>query len=213
MCIVEGNVDEAVAQTLASCTGFSAAQVYVKGGRAKIAAKVRDYFRTAGRHPWFVLVDLDGDPCPSGLLRSWSVFSHAPSFVCRVAVREIEAWLLADRERFAHFLKVSPATLPAALPEDVAVPKRFIVELAARSRSREIQSDMQPTVRSKRREGPAYSSRLREFIGSYWRPHEARAQSQSLDSCMTRLEELSTSFSPLVLPVPKHVRGLKKVLA
>ena len=97
----------------------------------------------------------------------------------RIAVREIEAWLLADRRALAEFLEVPLARVPAA-PERVADPKRAMVGLAARSRSMDVRRDMVPRPGSGREVGEAYDARLIEFVQRRWRPEEAAKRSESL---------------------------------
>jgi hypothetical protein len=111
----------------------------------------------------------------------------------RVAVRKAEAWLLADRERLSRFLGVS-ADLIARKPEDLANPKREIVDLASRSRRRAIRQDMVPRQGSGRAVGPAYSSRLIEFVSDAqagWRPDVAAENADSLRRCLKSLRMLA----------------------
>ena len=60
-----------------------------------------------------VLTDLDQAPCAPGLRRDWGVAVVPEGLQFRVAVRETEAWLLADRAGFAAFAKVDVKKLPA----------------------------------------------------------------------------------------------------
>ena len=68
---------------------------------------------------------------------------HQPEDVFPVAVREVEAWLLADRKHLAHFLHVPITQIPLA-PEELENPKQTLVNLARKSRVRSIQKDMVP---------------------------------------------------------------------
>src|ERR1035441_9429449 len=73
-------------------------------------------------------------PCVPEVLPRWL---PAPSRLMRlrVAVRELESWLLADSERIAKFLGVAVAEIPAD-PDSVPDPKRLMVQLARSSRRR-----------------------------------------------------------------------------
>ncbi|MSO21586.1 MAG: hypothetical protein EXQ56_14265 [Acidobacteria bacterium] len=110
----------------------------------------------------------------------------------RIAVREIEAWLLADRERLALFLGV-PKRCVTEHPEAVPDPKHEIITLAARSRMRRLKQDMVPRENSGRDVGPAYNSRLIQFVmdeQNGWRPEIAAQSSESLRraiACLRRL--------------------------
>jgi hypothetical protein len=108
-------------------------------------------------------------------------------------VRAVEAWLLADRERIASFLAIATARLPHDV-EAQANPKRALVSLAAASRRRAIREDMVPRPGSGRTVGPAYVSRLIEFVSnssSGWRPDIAAERANSLLRTIASLHTLT----------------------
>jgi hypothetical protein len=104
----------------------------------------------------------------------------------RVAVHEVEAWLLADRQQMARFLGVNPAKIPQT-PDSLGDPKRTLVNLARDSPRRDLREDMVPRPNSGRWEGPAYASRLIEFVHRFWRPSAAESRSESLRRCRLAL--------------------------
>jgi hypothetical protein len=114
----------------------------------------------------------------------------------RIAVRAVETWLLADRQRFAQFLRIPVSRIPPVL-EAVDDPKLLLVNLARHSRKRAMREDMVPRQRSGRKVGPAYASRLMEFVENTttgWRPDVAAEESDSLKRCLHCLYRLvSTS--------------------
>jgi hypothetical protein len=186
---VEGLCDEAVVKRLVVEAGGQLGTVYGKGGKPALQRKISGYNAAARLAPWVVLVDLDGDAeCAPPLRATWL---PAPSAqMCfRVAVRMVEAWLIADRERFARFLGVNVVSLPRS-PEDVEDPKQLVVDLARRSGKRDIRTDLVPRPGSGRRIGPAYTDRLIEFVVGPWRPPVAAEIADSLQRCMTRISEL-----------------------
>ena len=92
----------------------------------------------------------------------------------------------------ALFLHVASARVPAD-PEAIADPKRVMVDLAAHSRRTDIRLDMVPRQGSGRSEGPAYTSRLIEYVSDVrdgWRPHIAAASCDSLRRCLHCLDGL-----------------------
>lgn len=107
----------------------------------------------------------------------------------RVAVRSVEAWLLADRETIVGFLAVELSRVPL-LPESEADPKKTLIALARHSRNPEVRRAMVPQPESGRAVGPAYSSFLKEYIENHWRPGIAARSSDSLRRCLVRLREL-----------------------
>lgn len=189
---VEGDVDASVVRRLLAGVGASEGPVHVAGGKENLLNGLAGYNNAATRTPWLVLIDLDRDAdCVPPIRQQWMPVP-AEHMCFRVAVRMVESWLLADRERFARFLGVSAARLPRE-PDDVDDPKGVVVALARHSRRRDIREELVPRVGSGRRVGALYPSRLIEFASGSWRPEEARGRSDSLDRCLLRLGELVES--------------------
>ena len=189
---VEGFVDEAVLHRLLLHVGAMPGPVHGKNGKPHLRQQMNAYNQAAYFSTWVVLVDLDQDAhCAPPLCGSW-LPDPAPYMCFRVAVREVETWILADRERLAHFLSVSPSRIPHD-PERVNDPKQIMVNLARYSRRREVREDMVPRPESGRRVGPAYVSRLIEFVEDIqigWQPDIAAQSSNSLERCLRRLRQL-----------------------
>ncbi len=112
----------------------------------------------------------------------------------RIAVRAIEAWLLADTEGIADFIGVSRRRVPHD-PEALDDPKRSLVELARSSRRREIREDFVPRDGSGRRVGPAYTARMIEFASIRWRLNEAAQRSPSLRRSLEAVQRLVEAAS------------------
>jgi hypothetical protein len=186
---VEGLVDEAVIRRLAGHAGIEVGPVHGKSGKAHLRQRIAGYNNAARIGPWVVLVDLNREAeCAPPLRDAW-LRQPAPMMCFRVAVRGVESWLLADRGRLARFLRVPISRIPTA-PDSIEDPKRAVIELAARSRRRDIQEDMVPRPGSGRTVGPAYASRLIEFVGTHWNPEVAAGSSDSLRRCLARLKEM-----------------------
>ena len=187
---VEGVTDEAVVRTLITHVGAQVGTVYGRYGKSHLKARIAGYNNAARYAPWIVLVDLDQDAhCAPPLRADW-IPAPAALLCFRVAVRAVEAWLLADAETLAAFLGVARGKVPRD-PEGVDRPKAAMVNLARGSRRRDILVDMVPREGSGRSEGPAYASRLIEFVSSSWRPNIAAAQSDSLRRAITCLRRLA----------------------
>ncbi len=186
---VEGLVDEAVARRLIEHVEAVCHRIYGKMGKSRLRQQLPGYNRAAARSPWLVLVDLDREAdCAPPLRRAW-LPAPAPKMCFRVAVREVEAWLMADHEALAGFLRVRAASLPR-YPEAEPDPKRTLVDLARASQRRDIREDMVPRPGSGRAVGPAYSSRLIEFAQRRWRPEVAAHRADSLGRCLARLRRM-----------------------
>lgn len=160
------------------------------GGRTGILKKIGAYNLAAKHSPWFVLVDLDSpDSCVVEKLGSW-LPDPSEMMVFRVAVAELESWLLADREAIANFLGVSQDKVPRN-PDSLLDPKQTIVNLARASRKRDIREGVAPKAKSGATVGPTYVSDLREFGLKQWRPRIAASESPSLNRCIRRLDALA----------------------
>jgi hypothetical protein len=187
---VEGAVDEAVLRRLAAEVGVELLDVLGMRGKGHLLQNLERDNRAAQREPWIILVDLDRDAeCAPAARERW-LAEAAPRMCFRVVVRAIEAWLLADREKLARFLGVSPALVPRK-PEDLADPKRKVVDLARRSRQRAIREGMVPKPKSGQPTGPEYVPLLIEFVKKEWRPEAAARNVDSLRRCRERLQALA----------------------
>lgn len=190
---IEDALSAAVAQRIVahSCPSTSATTPIGGTGYGYLKTRAPGLNRAAKGSPIFMLTDLD-DPkrCPADLVTDWlqGVPRH-PNFALRVAVVEVEAWLLADRERFAHFLRVSRKRVPLA-PEKVPQPKELVINLARKSASRQIQTDLVPAKGSTAKIGPAYNPRLISFVDSSWDLDSAAAASDSLSRTIERVRAL-----------------------
>lgn len=188
--VVEGACDEAVLTALLDQNNIPRGPVFVTGGKSKLDGRLHAY-QAAGRFaPWIVLRDLDVDSeCAPALLAQLQV-RNTRLFRLHIAVRSVEAWLLADRRRFAEFLAVPESRIPL-IPDVEADPKQLVVSLARRSRSGRIRADMVPLPDSSARVGRAYTARLVEFALRNWRSSSATAHSRSLASLTAYLRRLS----------------------
>lgn len=186
---VEGIVDDAVARRLITFAGGIIGTIYGKNGKASLRKQVAGYNNAARQRPWLTLVDLDHDfDCAPLLQEDW--LPHTANLMClRIAVHEVEAWLLADRKGIAKFLSVSQVLVPHD-PEALENPKKTLVDLAKRSGRRAIREGMAPREGSSREVGPTYSSRLIEFAQRVWSPEEAMNTSDSLRRCVNCLRKL-----------------------
>ncbi|RLF63060.1 MAG: hypothetical protein DRN33_04790, partial [Thermoplasmata archaeon] len=109
---VEGIVDEAVVKRMIDFVGGTPGRVFGKEGKPLLRKKIEGYNNAARRSPWVVLVDLDHDEECAPLLRNEWLPQPASKMCFRIAVREVEAWLLADRKGIASFLGVSQSAVP-----------------------------------------------------------------------------------------------------
>ncbi len=190
---VEGPTDEAVLRRVVEHLGATLGPVYGKTGKATLLRQLSGYNQAARLRPWIVLVDLDRDAECAPPARAQWLPTPAAHMCLRIAVREVESWLLADRETLAVFLAVAHSRIPVH-PEDLDNPKETLVNLARGSRRRDIRVDMVPRQQSGRSEGPAYASRLIEYAQGPWRPDVAMQHADSLQRLCSRVAALIQEF-------------------
>lgn len=191
---VEGDVDEAVVRTLIELAGGEPGPVYGKNGKSSLRTKINGYNNAARRVPWLVLVDLDADAgCAPPLRRDW-LPEPAPLMCFRIAVRQVEAWLMADGETLSSYLGVRRTRIPND-PESLPDAKAEMVGIARDSRRRAIRQDMVPRPGSGRSVGPAYTSRLIEYAKTQWRSEVAAQHADSLRGAIACLERLTGGAS------------------
>lgn len=192
--LVEGITDEAVVRRLLEYAELTCATVYGKNGKESLLRRIPNYNQAARFAPWLVVVDLDQDAeCAPPFVQS-VLPNPADGMQLRVAVRAIEAWLLADAERLADFLGIRAAIIPSH-PDAEPDPKTALINLARKSRRRAIRQDIVPRPGSGGRVGPGYTGRLIEFVTATehpWRPDVAAQHSDSLRRCVESLLALRT---------------------
>jgi hypothetical protein len=192
--LAEDNLCEALARRLLleHSDRFFIGVTFAAGGYTYIKDKLAGYNRAAVGVPLFVLTDLVGD-CPVSQIKSWLPHGHHNNLIFRIAVKESEAWILADTEGFSRFLGISMSLMPTNI-ENISDPKQFLINLAARSRRRTLREALVPKPRSTSLVGPDYNSPLTEFIEHTWNPHEAARNSQSLNRTIKCLENYHPSL-------------------
>ena len=195
---VEGLLDEVVLRRLAKHVSIAMGAVFGRHGKTNLRNSIAGYNQAARFSSWIVLVDLDDEECAPSLCAEWLPIP-AEHMCFRVAVREIESWLLADRVGIAAFLGVSTSRVPSTV-DGLDDPKQTLIDLARRSRRRAIREDMAPRPGSGLSIGPAYTSRMMEFVvvegRNRWRPDRAAQASPSLSRCISALANLRDAALP-----------------
>ena len=184
-------MDEAAAFKLIDVAGHSPGVCYRKKGCGYIKQKIQGFNRAARSNCYLTLVDLMDTEfsCPPEVLAEW-VPHLDPNMLFRVVVRELESWLLADRQNIADFLRVSLIRIPAS-PEEIQDPKRTLVNLARSSQNPRVRRSLVPDSGSTAQVGKLYVSEMNFFINTLWNPQIARRIARSLDSCLDKLESMN----------------------
>ena len=100
---VEDALSEAVLRQMLRRCGqlYAVGAVYSRGGYGYLKKTIRGWNAAAKGKPFLLVTDLDSATCPNQLIEDWLPVPKHENLLFRVAVREIEAWLLADAKGLA----------------------------------------------------------------------------------------------------------------
>jgi hypothetical protein len=193
---IEDELSEAVLRRLLNNTdkGYAVGVAYGRTGFGYLRKTIPGWNRAARGRPFVVLTDLDSHDCAPVLIRDWLREPQHPNPVLRVAVREVEAWLLADRTNLARYLGVPERQMPSE-PDSLLDPKGFLISLAARSRSKVIKTRIAPRTGSTAKQGPDYNAALSKFVRSAWDIERASSCSASLARSVAALAAFTPDWS------------------
>lgn len=188
----EDELSEAVACRLVGATlpNFDVGLRLRKGGVGYLRSSFAKFCQMAVREPVFLLTDLDTAVCPPHLIQAWKGDNPLPpKLLMRIAVREIESWILADRVGLSRLLGISRALIPRN-PDQLLDPKAFLLNLARRA-SRNVRTDLLAMRGTTASQGLGYNRVLSSFVEDDWSIDSARAHSHSLSRAMDRLGMLT----------------------
>lgn len=196
---VEDSLSEAVLRRVLAerPARYEIGAVYSRGGSGYLKRQTGAFNNAAKACPFLLLTDLDQYDCPPDLVATW--LSGRPkhnSFLFRVAVREVESWLLADMARLASFLRLRNAPVISA-PETLPDPKQALLRLSLRSRVRQMREALvwSDSESGHLRQGPDYNGTLSQFVMERWDISVARSVCPSLQRLFTALKRLETEFA------------------
>lgn len=168
---------------------FEVTNMLRRGGNGYLKRKCLDFNRMALRHPVFLMTDLDDTQCASALINSW--FGQVPknaNLIFRVAVREVESWLLADHQGMATLLERGANNITLN-PDHLPDPKQYLLRCAKRA-PRDVKNDLIRSKGALASQGLGYNSRLCSFVREIWAPEQASQRSDSLRRAVERLREV-----------------------
>lgn len=187
----EDALSEAVGKRLLIDAGYTLtpSPLLRRNGFGYLRSKMDSWCEMAKRKPVVLLTDLDASPCPVELLRNWKGTRRIPgNLVLRVAVREMESWIMADHDAL-RTLVGDRGSLPPA-PDTLADPKQYLLRLVARQARRRIREDLVAENGAIASQGIGYNARLSELVATVWSPARAAQRSESLRRARLRLSEL-----------------------
>lgn len=169
---------------------YAVGPVFKQNGFGYLKKKCGAFNNVANACPVLLLTDLDSRPCAPGLLEEWLAQPRHPDFLFRVAVREVEAWLLACDKEFVSFLGIRKKfdfPDPEALPD----PKAVVLKLGETSPQRDLREAISRRDKGGTlQQGPAYNSTLTEFLDQHWVVATAAEKCPSLKRVLVALSAL-----------------------
>ena len=187
----EDELSERVGERLLGKVGLSVDLRLRKDGFGYLKTNVEKFRTLAMQQPVLLLTDLDQTPCPSELLHRWLGRGERPeNLVFRVVVREIEAWLLADRKAMTELLGDGAARRLPDRPEMVPDAKRILLDLARRA-PRDVREQLVQPKGAIASQGLGYNSLLGKWVMTDWCPERAASNAPSLARARDALQRLA----------------------
>ena len=187
--VIEDRLSDAVATKILEKFGIEIVKRIGFQGKSDLERKAPELNRAANGITVFMLTDLDSPrDCPPRLIRSWIRGTLNPKFFFRVAVMEVEAWVMADRIGFADFLSVPLHRIPSPT-DNILNPKEFLLSLARRSKKRDVREALVPAQGATLSVGNEYNTLLSEFVREHWDLERAASASPSLKRTLDRLAQ------------------------
>ncbi len=190
---VEDKLSELVSARVLSSLGINVSVTLGLKGKSYLEQKARSLNKTAQGFPVFMIADQDSAaPCPPTLINSWVGRNRSPQFLLRIAVMEIESWIMADRRVIADSLSIPLNRVPGN-PDLIGQPKEFLVSLARKSRKKQLRDRIVPRPGATNSVEPEYNISLGRFVQSNWNMTRAISASPSLNRTMNRLQTFRAS--------------------
>ena len=175
-------------------------QFPVRGGGIK--NKIKNFNKLSVHTPVILLTDLDNNICPPMFITALLDGDRKnENFVLSIAVDEVEAWLLADREGIARYFDISIERIP--FPSKITMQGRvekteiscpcktslyFVLQILPYSRNKTLIKQLTP--RKGAVKGPEYNIGMTPFIQNHWNIEAAMKNSDSLAGMINRIYRL-----------------------
>lgn len=176
---------------------YAVGAVFSQGGYGYLKKQAPAFNNAAKGCPFLLLADLDRSPCPPQLIEDWLGRPKHPHFLLRVAVREVESWLLGDPAGLKTFLGLRKP-FDFAEPEQLVDPKQELLKLALSSPRRTVREALVWKDESSGRlfQGPDYNATLAKFAAKDWNLAGASNKCRSLDRLLLALQRMESEAAP-----------------
>jgi hypothetical protein len=162
-----------------------------KKGNGYLRSKINSWYQMAEHQVMVVLTDLDRSNCLVEFRDQWLLNPAPNHLVFRVAVREVESWVLADHQAMRELIG-DKGVLPVN-PDELPNPKQTLLRLA-KSAPKAVREDLLKTIDGHLAPGLGYNARLSSWVNSKWNPKRAAERSPSLARARLRLNKVIGEF-------------------
>jgi hypothetical protein len=153
-------------------------------GNSYIKVKIKAFNEASNALPHIIFTDLDKLECSPSLIEDWITFPQSDGLLFRIAEREIEAWILADRNNISRYMGIPINRIPFDTGT-ILDPKEFIINLARKSRKKNI---IEIVPNGTAIVGPGYNTTLHKFVATIWDMEAAAQHNLSLKKAIHRLK-------------------------
>ena len=140
-----------------------------------------------------ILTDLDNADCACTLIRDWfkipkdDPISLPSQCIFRIAVKEVESWILADHAAWAKYIGISEVNF-SKLPDQLDDPKEHLLNVIRTKGRTKIHREMLP--KGAAHIGSRYNEVLCDFVDKKWKPERAAKNSPSLQRALKSLMDV-----------------------
>jgi hypothetical protein len=180
-----------ISKIIAMRQDFEIDTVYKKRGRNYISENINFFNDSAEGTVYIILADLDFDECAPKLVNDWLNENKHHNLILRIAVPEVESWLIADTQNFSRYFNIPKEEIREDV-EDLHDAKEYLFFLIRKYCKKDIQDDILPKGTSTT--GKGYNKRMLKYISSYWKPYNAQKNSDSLFRCIKEISNFNPHF-------------------
>lgn len=160
-------------------------------GNGYLRSRIRKFAEIARKTPMVIITDLDQVSCAAELRRQWlGRLAQPPGLLLRVAVHEVEAWLLADDDAMRKLLGTRASKGLPNRPDEIHRPKEFLLRLASHT-PRVVRESICRDKSETPHQGLSYNASLCRVVADLWDPARAALRSESLRRARDRIKDLA----------------------
>ncbi len=162
------------------------------GSRSEIEKRIVIYNGSPEDVSYFIMIDLDSDQCAPALINKLLPRGVNSNNIVRIAVRQIESWLLADSKNLSSYFGIKNSLIPNNT-DMLSNSKNFLIEIAKQSNRSIIKCNIVPDSAGTAKQGPDYNYPLIIFILEKWDPNAGMIKSDSLKKAIDAVRRFKQS--------------------